>query len=102
MSNFLIKQWEDHFPGESSEDAIREQFVSPEDYRVSYFKYPVGTEFPGAMRPGTVFVISGKCDYNFGEVLSVAAGQFTELPGGNYSFSVTSESPVELVLVWKI
>jgi hypothetical protein len=96
------RRWEDEYPGAPSIEAIRLLFVPPEHYRVSRSIYPPGTRFAGAMIEGLVFVIRGSCQFEFGASFQIAAGEFAELPEGEYQFASSGESETELVMVWRL
>ncbi len=96
-------RWDDHYNGSMSEYAIRNAFVPQTNYQISKSTYPSGTSFPGAARPGTCFVVQGACRYCFGDdSVDIAAGEFAELPEGEYTFCVIGDEELVMVRVWQI
>lgn len=94
------QRWSDHFAGAPSEATLRERF-HPGAFRVSRSLYAPHDRFPGVMSRGTCYVLHGACRYTFaGEAVTVRAGEFCELPGGDYEFEVVGAAGAEEVLVW--
>jgi len=55
------------------------------------------------MKPGTCYVLRGKCQYIFGSLTVVlSARTWVVLPGGDYTFSVLGDEEVETVLAWRL
>ena len=97
-----VQQWSDRFAGVPSEATLRERFP-PGAFRVSRSLYAPHDRFPGVMTAGTCYVLQGACRYAFaGEVVTVRAGEFCELPGGDYEFEVVDPMGAEEVLVWDL
>jgi|SRR5882672_8033581 len=90
------------FENAPSEYTVRSHY-DPAQYRVSKFVYPKDTCFPGTMQPGKCFVIEGKCGYRFeGFSTTLMAGQYADLPGGDYEFRTIGDVSAEIVLVWSL
>lgn len=95
-----ILLWSHHFAGKPSEDILRSRF-NPKEFRVSRSLYPPHDRFPGVMTSGTCYVLQGACRYTFGDSsVLLRAGEFCQLPGGDYEFEVVGPSAAEEVLVW--
>lgn len=96
-------KWDEATYGPISLEAIRLQFQPEVRYRVSWNKYPAGASFNGWSRAGRHYIISGSCRYSIaGHVWDLTAGDFADLPEGDYWFSVTGDSSVEKVSVWEL
>ena len=54
------------------------------------------------MRAGLCYVLRGACRYDFGESVTIQAGEVAELPAGDYEFEVLGADDVELVMVWEL
>ena len=97
------KKWREMSRGDLSVENIQQLFVPLQDYRVSKYEYPVGTEFPGQMRAGTCFVLSGNCRYRFEDGnVTLSAGDVIDFPSGSYTLSVLGENTLVIILVWKL
>ena len=98
----FASNWSDLFSGEPSETAIRNYYSSTE-YRISKQSFPRNIKLPGKMIPGICFVLEGSCVYTFNNFsVLLNAGQFCELPGGQYEIEVLGERDFASVLVWKL
>lgn len=97
-------RWDEATSGPISVEAIRMLHQPESNYRVSWNKYPPSTEFPGeSFLSKTLYVLRGSCSVGFGDwSCRVGAGEFIELPGGKYRFSVRSDEEVEIVSVWEL
>ena len=103
MEESNISRWQDKFPGEPSVVFLRSWFVPSGDYRISESSFPAGAKFPGSMRGGIIFIIDGSCNYDFGNInFHLSKGDFVEVPGGGYRFSVEGDRSVRLVRVYKL
>jgi len=103
VKTIQTKQWDAREHGLHTEENIRRTFSPPEWFRVSRYTYPLGTSFDGAMRPGVVHVMSGRCRYSFDDVSAiVSAGELAELPGGAYSLQVLGEEELVVILAWRL
>jgi hypothetical protein len=97
-----ILKWCDQYGGEVTAEAIKKLFPSS-SYRVSIFNYPAGTKFPGSMREGRCYVITGRCTYSFGDSnLELSTGEYANLQQGNYILTVAPEEDLEIVIVWDL
>jgi hypothetical protein len=98
-----VQRWDDERRGPLSEEAVRELHRPADDYRISRQTYEQGTAFPGRMRTGRVYVLSGRCAYSFGSAsVQIAAGEFCDLVAGDFNFHVVGDGPCSLVLVWDL
>lgn len=100
-SGMGISLWANHFEGEPSEATLRRHY-DPKLYRVSKSNYsPRMQGFPGLMASGACYALQGACRHRFGQKeIILKAGEFCELPGGDFTLDVLSASPVVLVRVW--
>lgn len=97
-----IGAWGELGRGELTEEAIRAYHVPPSSHRISKFFYPIGTKFPGRMRRARAYVVSGQCVYTFHERIAISAGQFADLPEGDYTFEVVGLEELQVILVWRL
>lgn len=89
--------------GELTIDTIRSIHQPNDNYRISRYEYQRDTRFACASRLGLVYVLSGSCRYEKqGRVWQLTAPCYTELPSGQFDFSVESSESVELVCVWEL
>jgi hypothetical protein len=101
--NFEPSKWDETLSGEMSLENIRELYQPEIHYRVSWNKYPSGTDFDGWSQSRRLYIINGSCLVTIKEQsLNLCAGEFSNLPEGDYHFNVPSDSQVELVSVWLI
>jgi hypothetical protein len=72
-------------------------------HRFSVHKYPSGAVFAGRQRASTCYMLSGSCEFAFGErSINLGAGNFAVLPAGDYTFRVVDQSDVTLLCVWAL
>lgn len=103
MTAARVEKWSEHWSTPMTEQSIRDVFVPAYQFRISPSKYPPATSFGGAMRSGKCFVISGACEFTCGDTsVALHAGEFAELPEGEYGFKVLGDRAVELVMVWRL
>ena len=96
-------KWDEATYGPMSLESIRRLFQPESHYRVSWNTFPAGTAFNGWSRAGRRYIIDGGCTIRTaGHSWDLSAGEFLDLPEGDYLFSVTGESSVELVSVWEL
>jgi hypothetical protein len=103
MKSMQVKQWSHHFAGDPSEATLREHFKSVE-FRVSRKVHEPHLRFYGLMTSATCYLLRGACRYTFdgkGSVL-LRAGEFCELPGGDFLFESMGAAETEEVLVWNM
>jgi hypothetical protein len=101
MMNKILK-WSEQYDGEVTVEAIKKLFSSS-NYRVSSFNYPAGTKFPGSMREGRCYVITGRCTYSYGDSnLELSTGEYANLEKGSYVLTVAPEEDLEIVIVWDL
>lgn len=96
-------QWNSAENGPLNVSVIKTLHEPAGHFRVSPRRYPAGTSFVGAARAGRVYVLLGAC-YLAGDQWEccLAAGEFAELPAGDYRFRATGADGVELVRVWEL
>jgi hypothetical protein len=73
-------------------------------YRLYRGGYDVGVKFTDRLaRAGKVYVFEGSCTFktDMGSV-HVKAGEYVDLPPGDYEFEVPAESPVRLMNVYHL
>jgi hypothetical protein len=97
-----IRQWRAISNQEISKEAIAAMHQPSSAYRVSEYTYPAGTKFPGLMREGTCYVLSGECRFATAESIWIRAGEFVTLPHGEFQIEVSSSGPATLVLAWAL
>lgn len=98
-----IGKWDEVANGPMSLESVRSQYQPEERYRVSWRTYPAGASFNGWAQVGRHYIINGGCTIHVrGHSWNLAAGDFADLPEGDYQFSVTGELAVELVSVWEL
>jgi len=107
MQPTRVRKWSDYNDVPLTEEAIRQCFQPADEYRVTLKRYPAETQFDGTMRQGTIFVVEGVCKIAFeGDSapceLMVSAGEFVEVPGGNYELLVTGPGDLTIVCVWRL
>jgi mannose-6-phosphate isomerase-like protein (cupin superfamily) len=96
-------KWDEAVYGPISLEAVRLQFQPEARYRVSWNKYPEDTSFNGWSRAGRRYIISGSCRVSVaGQSWDLTAGDFADLPDGDFWFSVSGDSPLELISVWEL
>ncbi len=96
-------KWSEATLGVMSLEAIRRLYQPESDYRISWNKYPSNTEFVGWSQARRLYLISGTCVISVAEhSWHLSDGEFSDLPEGDYHFSVLSDTQVELVSVWRI
>ena len=96
-------KWDEATCGLMSLESIRRLFQPESHYRVSWNRYPAGATFNGWWSAGRLYIIAGGCTMTTPEQSwDISAGEFLDVPEGDYLFSVTGESSVELVSVWKL
>jgi len=97
-----VSHWNEQYGGEITTAAIKKLFPGS-NYRVSTFHYPAGTTFPGSMREGRCYVITGKCTYSHGDSnLELRTGEYANLQKGDYVLTVAPDSDLEIVIVWDL
>jgi quercetin dioxygenase-like cupin family protein len=98
-----VQNWDHSEWGPASLETIRLLHRPGERFRVSPGRYDPGESFPEAARAGRRYVLAGSCSFTKGgEVWELRAGEFADLPGGQFEFRVLGDSPVELVSVWEL
>ena len=96
-------KWDEASYGPMSLESIRRLFQPESRYRVSWNTYPAGAAFNFWTSAGRYYIIAGGCTISAaGHSWDLSAGEFLDLPEGDYLFSVTGESSVELVSVWEL
>ena len=96
-------KWNEAAYGPMSLEAVRLLFQPKARYRVSWNKHPAGASFIGWSRAGRHYIVSGNCTISVGgHSWSLGADDFADLPEGDFSFSVSGDSPVELISVWEL
>ncbi len=96
-------KWDEATYGPMSLESIRRLFQPESRCHVGWNRYPAGATFNGWSRAGRRYIISGGCRIESGEqTWELLAGEFLDVPEGDYHFSVCEESPVELVSVWEL
>jgi hypothetical protein len=96
-------KWDEATYGPMSLESIRRLFQPESRYRVSWNRHPAGAAFNEWSAAGRRYIISGVCMIRGGEhSWTLSAGEFLDVPEGDYWFSVPEESPVELVSVWEL
>src|ERR1051325_1758085 len=96
-------KWDDALFGSMSLEAIRRLYKPETYYRVSWNRYSPNEEFCGWSQVRCLYVLKGRCTIRLVEgSWNVCGGEFLELPKGNYHFSASEDSPVEIVEVWEI
>lgn len=72
-------------------------------FRVSASRYPPGTRFPGASRAGRLYVLSGACIIAGKQwECHLIAGEFADIPAGEYQFQAHDTKETALVRVWEL
>jgi hypothetical protein len=98
-----VRRWDKTLLGELCLDAIRSFHQPPGRFRISLSHCPAGKCITGAARAGRRYVLSGACLFSVaGITWNLEAGEFADLPAGNYEFRATSNRPVEFVSVWEL
>ena len=70
-------------------------------FRISPYAYPAFVEFSLAARAGRVYVLSGDCSYQRGDIVwSLEAPSYVDLPEGEFRFRAASD--VQLIYVWPL
>ena len=89
--------------GPLSEEAVRGLHLPNYRHRFSLRKYASGTGFAGRQRASTCYVLSGSCEFSFGErSIALGAGYFAALPAGEFTFRVVDQSDFLLLCVFAL
>jgi hypothetical protein len=89
--------------GPLSEEAVRGLHLPNYRHRFGVQKYPSGTAFAGRQRASTCYVLSGSCEFTFGErSILLRSGDVGALPAGDFTFRVVDRSDVLLLCVWAL
>jgi hypothetical protein len=98
-----VREWAEISDEPLDQSAISKLYAGRGPHRVSTSWYPAGSAFRGTTRSGTVYVFEGRCRYDLdGSSIELRAGQFADLPAGEYGFEALGSEPVLLVRVWKL
>jgi glyoxylate utilization-related uncharacterized protein len=97
-----VRRW-DQALGAMSLDAIRALHQPECDYRVSWNSHPAQTETSGTSRARCFYVLSGECEVAAGDTQwRLSAGEYADLPQGDYQLRVIGSNPLEFVSVWEV
>jgi mannose-6-phosphate isomerase-like protein (cupin superfamily) len=96
-------KWDEATCGPMSLESIHRLFQPESRCRVSWKTYPAGVAFDFWSAARRCYIISGACTIGVaGHSLTLSAGEFVEIPEGDYCFFVAGEAPIELVSVWEL
>jgi hypothetical protein len=94
--------WNESELGKMTEEAIRALHQPAEAYRISRYRYPAGTSFPGAQKSTRCYVLSGSCRHTFDEPIEMSRGTWIDLPAGDFTLEVLGDEELDIVLVWTL
>jgi hypothetical protein len=98
-----VGRWDFDRWGPPSVEAIRALHQPASRYRISPASYLAGTAFGGTARAGRKYVLAGACAFIVGpSTWELQAGDFADIPEGEYLLRVLGSEPVELVSVWEL
>ncbi|WP_426734965.1 hypothetical protein [Myxococcus faecalis] len=98
-----VRRWSELSCKPLSEESVRALHVPAKKYRVSVSRYPQGTDFGGFIRTGTVYVLAGHCQMEFGtQVVQLATGDVAEFPEGRYRVVMGREAECVVVFAWEL
>lgn len=101
--NLEPRKWDKSLSGEMTLGNIRNLYQPESDYRISWNEYPPETDFGGWSLKRRLYVVNGSCSITVKEhSLNLIAGEFADLPEGDYYFAASSHSQVEIISVWEI
>ncbi|MFO0952682.1 MAG: hypothetical protein U0835_16350 [Isosphaeraceae bacterium] len=98
-----VSRWDFAAWGSPGLDAVGDLHQPAENFRVSLYRYPDGTEFHGTAIASRWYILAGVCLLNLeSSFLKLAAGEIADLPTGKYRLSVSGSATVELVVAWEL
>lgn len=98
-----VRRWSELSQESISLEAIRKLHAPPSHFRVSPYRYPAGTAFPGSARAGRIYVLSGQCSFIVGDWRAeLAPATYADSPSGGFEFQVLGDDAVELVRAWEL
>lgn len=85
--------WRDLVGTKSLDEYLTEQYGDKTKFRLTRRAYPKGTRTVWGTVAVKCFVLEGSCRYSLGDVrFDIAAGEYCELPQGQYDFEVVGDS----------
>ncbi|MCP3062889.1 hypothetical protein LXT21_29300 [Myxococcus sp. K38C18041901] len=98
-----VRRWSELSSKPLSEESVRALHVPAKKYRVSVNRYWPGADIGGEMRAGTVYVLAGHCQMEFGtQVAQLAAGDVAEFPEGSFRVVAGREAECVVVFAWEL
>ncbi|MBZ4398485.1 hypothetical protein OWM54_23715 [Myxococcus sp. MISCRS1] len=98
-----VRRWSELSNQPLSEESVRALHLPAKKYRVSVDRYSSVEDFGGSMRAGTVYVLAGHCQMEFGtQAVQFAAGDVAEFPEGSYRVVVNHEAGCVVVFAWEL
>ena len=98
-----IKKWNEAEFGRMTTDKIRSLYKPENRFFVRWNKYESEAEFSGASAARVFYLLRGSCEVKIAdEIFHIRAGEYVDLPKGEYDFKVIGNVPVELVSVWEL
>ncbi|MFY1826224.1 hypothetical protein ACN47A_09950 [Myxococcus fulvus] len=98
-----VRRWSEITSKPLTEESVRALHLPAKKYRVSVSRYSPVENFGGAMRAGTVYVLAGRCQIEFGtQAVQFAAGDVAEFPAGEYRVMVNHEAGCVVVFAWEL
>lgn len=102
MMNQTPVLWSSCQDSDLSEETIRQLYPTPK-YRVSIHKMKPGLTMPVVMRECKCFVVTGAVKFcRAGQVLSLDAGFFCDLPAGEFELEADQLAETVYIVVWDL
>ena len=95
--------WRDLVGSKSLEEYLTEQYGDKKKFRLTKRAYPKGTQTAWGTVAFKCFVLEGKCRWSLGDVrFDLAAGEYRDLPEGQYNFEVVGDSECKFFTAYLI
>jgi hypothetical protein len=93
-----VRRWEEMQAGEMTESAIHSLFQPSGKFLIKRIRAPCDWSFPSdILRPGTCFILRGKCELFVDQRYVLTQGDVFELPDGEFELEVASDGDMELI-----